>query len=85
MKISKIILTPIDWTALIIAILGLFTLVSGIFYTILFYIWRAIKLIVMEVIKMWDQGGSDRNVLIVFLVALGWCAIRWKALNKRPD
>ena len=75
------ILTPIDYIAIIIVFISIAGCVMVLALSILKIIFRLLE----EIPSAWTSNNENRIIIIIVLLAVIWCAIRWKHLNKRPS
>ena len=75
------ILTPIDYVAIIIGFLSFAALAMLTVVSILTAIYRLLK----DFSEEWTNSSENKIISIVVVIAITWCIVRWKHLNKRPS
>ena len=77
MKILSRLLTAFDYVALAAAIIGM----GVIFYSTVISCIIPIFDTPTEIVHMLKRRG-ERVIIYIFVLAVGWCALRWKSINK---
>lgn len=80
MSVGKWIVTFVDYAAMFVAFVFLTCLAA----TTIFHSMFSAVLGAIHTIEDMYRNQEDRVVLIVVAVSCLWCAVRWKALNRRP-
>lgn len=75
------ILTPIDYVALIIGFLSFAALAMLTAISIVTAFYHLLK----DFYEKWTNSSENKIISFVVVIAITWCIVRWKHLNKRPS
>jgi hypothetical protein len=71
----KRVLTVVDYAAMVMAFIALLACFVSSIGAVAQNLWHIAK----------DFWLHDRVAAVIFLSSFGWCALRWKELNRRPN